>query len=423
MDRYGNSLDSDLSLRKILTTVGTAFLVLVVLIAGSKTFENNDASEIMVVQAPLSGKFTIYKTPGMKWQGWGSVTKYKKREQFWFSDDSKEGNDEDGSLPITFNDGGTAHISGSVAWEMPMVDSVIIQLHSKYHGAEAIDQQLIKTVVAKSVFLAGPLMSSTESYSIKRNDLISLISDQTNFGVYKTDNHEERGKDAMTGQDKTYRVVKLIPSAVPAERGFARQEVSPLEEFGIRAFNLSINNVKYDDKVAAQIAEQQQATMQVQTAMTEAKKAEQAAITAEKNGQAAAAKAKWEQEVIKAKEVTSAEQRKAVAKLDADAAEFRKQANILDGEGEARKRQLVMSADGALDKKLEAWVKAQGMWADAVKGYQGNWVPAVVMGNASNGAAGSGANGLIDMLMAKTANDLSLDFRAGLRGNGQSAKK
>jgi hypothetical protein len=79
------------------------------------------------------------------------------------------------------------------------------------------------------------------------------------------------------------------------------------------------------------------------------------------------------------------------------------------GQGEAERRKLVMNADGALDKKLSTWLKAN---ADAIKGYQGQWVPSVVMGGGTNGHAlpGSGAQVLVDMLTAKTAKELGLDL-------------
>jgi hypothetical protein len=151
--------------------------------------------------------------------------------------------------------------------------------------------------------------------------------------------------------------------------------------------------------------------MDVQTAVAEAKKAEQAAITAEKNGQAEAAKAKWEQEVIKAKEVTAAQQRLQVAQLDAQAAEQQKRRDILEGEGEATKRQLIMNADGALDKKLAAYVEVQKSYAGAIASYQGNWVPTVVTG--SGQGANNGALTLLDMIGAKAAMDLGVDLKAG----------
>ncbi len=69
-----------------------------------------------------------------------------------------------------------------------------------------------------------------------------------------------------------------------------------------------------------------------------------------------------------------------------------------------------MEADGALEKKLEAWVSVNGKYADAIAKHEGAWVPSIVMG--ANGTAQNGANDLISLLMAKTAKDLSLDLAA-----------
>jgi hypothetical protein len=97
-----------------------------------------------------------------------------------------------------------------------------------------------------------------------------------------------------------------------------------------------------------------------------------------------------------------------VARLDAMAAENEKKANILRGEGEAARKKLIMNADGALEKKLEALVTINEKYAEAIKGYSGNWVPSIVMG-AANGAA-NGAMELVNLLTAKTARELAVDL-------------
>lgn len=393
-------------------------LVIVVIWACFGIFENLDAKQTMVIQAPLSGKLTWHTTAGVKWQGFGKVTKYPKREQFWFSMQDDQGKKTDESIPIRFNDGGHGKISGSLAWEMPMDEQHLTALHVRYGSTHAIEQQLVRTVVEKAVYMTGPLMSSQESYASRRNELLNVIDDQIVNGVYKTETQQERIKDAMTGQEKTVSVVKMIKDS----KGLPlRQDVSPLDEFKIRVFNLSINKIPYDETVEKQIQSQQQAIMEVQTAMANAKKAEQAAITAEKNGQAEAAKAKWDQEVIKAREVTAAEQRKRVAELDAQAAEQTKRQSILLGEGEAARKRLVMEADGALEPKLKALVEINKFYADAIKGYQGSWVPSVVMGGGSQ-VAGSGAQQLVDLLTAKTAKELGIDMNVAGTGKTKSQK-
>jgi hypothetical protein len=174
--------------------------------------------------------------------------------------------------------------------------------------------------------------------------------------------------------------------------------------------NLSINSVDYDATVDKQIAAQQNATMQVQTAIAKAKEAEQQAITVEQQGKADAAKAKWEQEVIKAKAVTEAQQQLEVARLNTQAAEQYKRTQILEGEGDAERKKLSMVANGALEQKLEAWVAVNQAYAEAMK--ESIWVPTYVMGGGygGGGSNSSGASDLIQMMMAKTAKDITLDM-------------
>jgi hypothetical protein len=156
---------------------------------------------------------------------------------------------------------------------------------------------------------------------------------------------------------------------------------------------------------------QQQALMQVQLAVARAKEAEQEAITVAKRGEAEAARAKWEQEVVKARAVTEAQQKLEVAKLDAESAEQFKRAETLRGEGEANRRRLVMEADGALEKKLGATMEVSKLYANAIQNYKGSWVPNIVMGGGNGAqAAGSGAQELINLLTAKTAQELGLDI-------------
>jgi len=246
-------------------------------------------------------------------------------------------------------------------------------------------------------------MSSKESYAEKRNYLIQYVEDQIQNGVYKTVSKEVKTTDQMTGAEKNITVVEIcMKNGVPD-----RQEEAAMNAFGIKTFNFAINALPYDQAVEEQIKGQQQIMMDVQTAIASAKKAEQNAITVAKEGEANAAKAKWAQEVIKAQAVTEAEQKKEVAKLERDAAEFKKQEQILLGQGEAERKKLVMSADGALEKKLDVYQTINLRYAQAIEKFSGNWVPTVVMGSSSNS---TGANDLIEMLKAKTAMDLGLDM-------------
>jgi len=148
--------------------------------------------------------------------------------------------------------------------------------------------------------------------------------------------------------------------------------------------------------------------MQVQTAIARAKEAEQKAITVAKEGEATAMKAKWEQETIKAKEVTLAQQKLAVAELAAKEAEQYKRAEILKGEGEGARKKLVMEADGALAIKVDAYKYSVEKFAEAMAKYQGNWVPQIVTGG--SGQTTNGATQMMEFLSLKAAKDLGLDM-------------
>jgi hypothetical protein len=402
---------SPISPRKIFVVGVMAVLLCIGAIAIFQMFEHLDAEDLMVIQSPFSGTLTWHTSPGVKGQWFGKVTKYKKRDQFWFSTKTDQGTKVDESLQVRFNDGAHAVISGSIAWEMPIDPQNLTALHVRYGSHAAIQQQLIRTVIEKAVYMTGPLMSSKESYAEKRNELLRLMEDQVQHGVYRTETVQERQPDPMTGQSRVVNVVKLV---LDREGQALRQETSPIQDFGLKTFNLSINEIRYDPEIEKQIQLQQQATMQVQLAVAKAKEAEQETITVAKKGEADAARAKWEQEVIKAKMVTEAQQKLEVAQLDAKAAEQFKLAETLRGEGEAARRRLVMEADGALEKKLQAYMEVSKLYAAAIQNYKGNWVPNVVMGggngNGTHPTAGSGAQELIDLLTVKTAKELGLDM-------------
>lgn len=333
---------------------------------------------------------------------------------------------------------------------MPLDEEKLNLIHSKFHSSENIEHQLLRTHLEKVIYLTGPLMSSTESYSSMRAQLLAYIEDQFLRGIYATSSHDERTTDPLTGQSKTVKVVELLREK-DNQNQFMRIDQSPLDEFGIKAFNVSMNGIKYDSKVEEQISQQQQAIMSVQTAIAETKTAEQKTLTVAAKGQAEAAEAEWKQKVMTAtatqeaiqkkevvlteaaqkKEValTEAAQKLEVAQLNAQAAEQEKLAAIMKGEGEAQARKLVMDADGALGQKLEAWVMVNNAYAQAMQG--SNWVPQIVFGNTSTMTGTSGGtttsntpgmtqtysspnsqvSDFLAMLQVRTAKELTLDFK------------
>lgn len=359
--------------------------------------ENVNANEIVVVQARQSGKLTFYTTPGMICQCFGKLTAYERRRNY-VTDQT-----------VQFNDGGHGTMEKvSVQWEMPLDASHLTELHTKFGSSDAIEASLVAPTVRKVVYMTGPLMSSKESYAEKRSYLVSFVEDQIAHGVYKTVQQEVRQEDPLTKAEKTVLVVSIVQvNGVPA-----RQETSSLERFGIATSNFAFDKLVYDEKVQAQIAQQQQITMDVQTAMANSRKAEQDKLTTESRGAANAAAAKWEQEVLKAKAVTAAQQEQAVAEIRVKAAEAYRQEQTLRGEADATYRRKVLEADGALAAKLSTYEKVNALWAQAFQNHVGQLVPGVVMGGNGGGPnAVNSAQSVMDMVAVKMATDLGLSMR------------
>lgn len=414
--------------RKIIAGVAIAVCVIVIALIG-QIVEFNDASSIMVIQYP-TGKVNVYTSAGPQWQWFGKVSKYDKSFQFWFSAKDDQGSEKDDAIRCRFNDGGHANISGSCRITMPMDTAAITMIYENYVTKERLAHELVKPQLQKAVYFSGPLMSSKESAGPKRTLLSEYISDQATKGVFATSTKDTKEADPITGEIKTIMVVQIDRDAKTGQPLI--QEVSPFARFKIGLDAMSLNSIDYDQDVEKQISQQQQLTMQIQTAVAQAKTAEQQALTAQKEGEANAAKAKWEQEVVKAKAVVLAEQEKAVtltnaerdrqaaviaaeqrlkvAELDRQASEQAKQQAILLGEGKAQAARLEMDANGALVPKLEAWVQAQKAYADALSKYHGNLVPQIVMGGTGSPSGTSSATDFMNMLMMNQAKQLELNM-------------
>lgn len=374
------------------------------------------ADEIVVKQNLLDGQLQVWNTPGVHWQNFGKLTRYKKSSQYWFSAHEDEGKKINESIKVRFNDGAHGQVSGSLRYSLPLDTNKMILLHSTYGSMSAIDHELIRQVVNKSVYMTGPLMSSRESYAERRNDLITYITDQVVNGVYRTEHKPVDSVDPITGQKKIIDFVQPKPND-KALNGIEREEESPIQKYGMDASNITINSIDYDPAVEEQIKQQQQAIMAVQQAMVNSKKAEQDALTVAKQGEAEAAKAKWAQEVIKATEITKAEQEKDVATLVAtknkevaalalDTSKLEAQKTITEAKAASDAKRLALAADNALQTRIDAYVEVNKAYANALGAQR--QTPDIVMGGSSSS---SNTQNMIDMFTAKTARELNVSVK------------
>lgn len=397
-------------------TIGGAILgLLIVFMLGGSLMESVDANEIVLIQS-IGGNMTWHTTPGVVWQGFGKVTRYAKRGIIQFQPAAVQG-EPDGRLPIVFNDAGRGAVKGSINYELPLDTENLTELHSAYPTLESLERGLIRPALNKSVFLTGTTMSSYESYKEKRSALIQYVEDQTQNGVYQTRTVEKEIDEETLGANGQTIVTKKKVSAVEiaeANGQRLRNETGQLSRFGVKAFNFAIEDLDYDNTVDQQIKDQQSITMAVQTSIANAKKSIQDAVTAEATGRANIAQARAEQEIGKTQAVVAGEKQRDVAKLKSEEAAFYKTEQLLRADADSEYRRRMMSADNALDRRLQTVERINNMWASAFAQAGGKLVPQIVMGSQGGSGNGMGATqNFMDLLAAKAAKDLGVELNVG----------
>lgn len=385
------------STKKVVTIAIVAAIAITTLCCLGSIAEDVKNDQIVVNQVPITGTMEVWGQPGMYAQKFGHITTYQKTEQLWFG---AQGQGD--PIPVIFNDASDGLIYGSLRVKLPTDREHMLRIQTDYNGMDRLMNDLVRPTVTKVVYASGPLMSAFESYAEKKNDLIEYITDQLNNGVYKTTTKKVETIDPLTGEKKTVNVASLIEDE-ESPGGYKRSERSPFAYYGITIGSddggqVSVSKIAYSDKVNAQIAQQQEANMLIQTSKAKAAAAQQEAVRAEEEGKAAAAKAKWEQEKVKAVEVTKAEQEFEVARLAALKANEVKKKIIAEGEAEAAANRAKVAAGLTPQERAEWDYKTKVGVAQALAGIK---LPTYVV------AGGNGSqNNAMDAMGLKMMTDL-----------------
>ena len=374
-------------------------------------------------QMIITGTMRAKLDPGMWPRLLSDIVTWPKAQTFFFTKDVEGGDKADNSIEVRFNDGSLCDVSGTMRIILPSSERQAIELTTVYGYTDEkdLEQKLVLPVVRNALRLTANLMSARESYSEQRADFVFWAWDQVQNGLYETAEETRKVVDPVSGQEvtKTFKIIKKD------DQGNYVYQRNPLQGLGINLANFEVKLFDYTEKVRAQISTQQTAMMAVATARAKAQQAEQEALMAEAKGKAMVATEKYKEEqkkvraVVQAQQrlevaeldrtraVVQAKQRLDVAKLDRAAARETKQQEILIGQGEAERKRLILRADGALKQKLDAYVKAQELWANA---YANRRVPNLVMGGNGAGGTDKATTEFSQMMQLLVAGQMGLDL-------------
>ena len=418
---------SDVPKGKLFVLVGIVVLLLVVYFFSKQLVTYVESGTYQVKQSWIDGKVSATMNPGW-YLKLGDIYIWPIAETFYFTkgQDSRYDTKDDHSVIVQFNEGSDCNVSGTCRVTLPRNSQEATDLIVKhgYRSWEDLKYKLVQPQVRLALVLSANQMTARESYSEKRADFVTMTADQLLNGLYAYDEVEKEVEDPVTGKKvlRTVKVFKKDEHGAPIRRG------NPFKLVGVIVDNFEVRGWHYSPKVIEQIGKQQQAYMDIQTAIANAQKAEQDRITAEAEGKAKVAKARYEQETVKAQEVVKAQKDKEVAELgalrdkqvaetagnrdlqvamlNARAAEQRKLAAILEAEGASRATKMKMEADNYRAMEIQATIDIQRAWADA---YAKKPVPVIFNGRSgdTSGSDPSGQNvssvqSMVDLILLNT---------------------
>ena len=369
-----------------IVAIAALFITLFVL---SGIMEDCDKSKNYVCQYPITGTYAVWTEGGAHGQWWGNVYEYSKTTQVEFT--GVEKNDEGyiaaGPNPgaaVTFNDRGRGFIIGSLRVVLPRDFEHMAKIQQDFGSEEALISTLIKPTLYKVVTSCGPLMSSLESVSETRTDLIQYITEQLNDGVFKTKINKIKVTNELTGDTETVAKAEIL---VDKNGNYMRQEKSPFQQYGVTCNLVSITDIKYDKATQDQIDAQKQANLAVVTAKTKSLEAIQKTVLITEQGKADAEKAKWEQEKVKAVEVTKAQQEYEVAKLAAARAEEVARKVRAEGEAKAAANKALVAAGLTPEQKANIHKDMMVGIAHEFANAKTEIVPKIIVNGGGNGGS------------------------------------
>ena len=381
--------------------------VLILLLATYMSVKYVNTEQIVVKESILTGERTYWTESGPKAQLFGRITTYYKTNQVWFNEVNESSNGDlnvnslkNPAFPITYADKGKGYVLGSVRVELPTRSDKLELIQQHYASEHRLVEELIKPTIGKAILASGPLMTSLESVSEKRNDLIYYVTDQLNNGIYSTKAVTVERINSITGEKEKVQQAEIVTDSTAIDH-IKRAEESPFDKYGLRVSQLSVADLKYEHATNEQISKQRAADMEIITAKAEAAKAQQRTIQITEEGRQSAEQAKWEQETIKAKAVVAAEQEYEVAALEAKRAKEVAEKIRQEGIAAADANRALVSAGLTPLEKATIEKETKIGVAKALAGYQGDWVPKVV-----GGGSGSSNNQAMDAMGIKMMLDI-----------------
>lgn len=403
-----------MNLKKVFL-LGGAVLALILLISFNPFSYNPAGSRTCVTQA--SGNQFVQFQTGVFWSGFfAKETEWSNQISVSYVADEADYDLTDntveiGKINIRFNDATTAKVSGITQYVLPSGEKEMLEIHNTHRTPESLVKRRLAPYTQECLQSSAQLLSSEAHYSGGRAQMVQDYLDQLKNGAFLLKVQENNTYDSIEkANKKVYTVVTQLDKS-----GAPKRKFSSIKEYEISVGDAQITDVDYQEQVDNMLAKKIEASTKASVSKQELMTAQQQALTIEAQGKAQLVKIEYEQKQAQTKAVVAAQTQVELAKQDLEKQGIalqgaRKEAEKIKvlADADAYEKQRAIQADGALDRKLEAYITVSKAYAEALK--SSNWMPTYMMGGSSMNAANN-VNTMVELFNAKIVRDLNVDMK------------
>ena len=434
----------DVSLKRLRGIGSTVLGVLGILVGLGGSVGYNDAGYCQHIRT-IFGNETSTCNTGWYFEGWGTSTQWPHYITVANTFDSAaEGSAIMAPYKVRLADNWTGDVSQTTRFGIPQDEPQFLKMARDFRSPDRLITTTLKPAVTASMDSVANMFTMEEYYAGGKRD---TFKSEFTMAV-------EQGR-ARVRQVKLNQAGGVVPSRAAANDSEVAANTSDVGDtdvrsvviekltddagndiriphafmdYGVNVASAILENVDPDDEYERQIGERKSAASRRVVAREQRLEQEEQRLLAIQEGSTNIAKRQAAAQVEQIQQTTDAETQKKLALIAAEQvregariaqetaainlerARIDAEAVTVAADAEAYAKEAILTADGALQQKLDAWVKAQSVWADAASKIN---VPSTVFNNGGSEGVAGNALGTVDqfmqMMMMKTAKDLQVD--------------
>jgi len=407
-----------LNMNRQIFKIGALLFALIMVLWLNPTSWNDATSRTVVTRA--DGSQMVRFGPGLFYAGFfAKETVWPNQLTISYREEKAANSLEDnmmeiGKIPVRFASGPQADMMGVVQFILPNDEAKMLEIHNVHKSPVHLVKNRLMPYTRECLQSSSQLLTVQNHYEGGRAQLGQDYLDQLQNGAFLLDVKEKSGRDSITNELKTY----YVSSPKRDANGNILRKHSSIKEYGILVGDVQITDTDYSELVDSMINKNIQSVTMASVSKQNLITAQQQALTARAEGERNLVTIEYEKKKEQTALVVSAQTQVELAKQDLLKQEIARQASIKEADkiktladAEAYAKARIMQADGALEKKLAAWVTSQEYWANAFGKYQGAVVPQI----STNGNSGNAAVNFMEIMGIKAAKDLNLDLNNNKR--------